>query len=163
MKDSPRVRPSLMQYFEAIWPFDWLDGLKGALPREIIGKAQYPKVLAWIQRLRKAVAAAKTSAPKPAMLQGPDAARRIPSADFAEPQGGVDEDDPLNLQKGQQVEVWPTDSGFRHHDTGALVALNETEVVLKTQSTAAGKQVRLHFPRTDFRIQAAQSGAEPRL
>jgi len=155
-------KPSLAD-IEAIWPFDWLDGLKGALPREIIGETQYPKVFAWIGRFRKAITAAKATAPKPATLKGDGAFQRITSAGFSEPEGLVDENDPSGLQKGQQVEVWPIDSGFRHHDTGALVALSETEVVLSTKAKGDGQEIRIHCPRTNFRIQAVQSGTGSKL
>ena len=159
---SLQSRRPLMQS-PAIWVFDWLHGLKGALPREIIGERQYPKTFAWVDRFRIVVAAAGASAPKPATLKGDDALQRITSAEFSEPEGQVDGNDPSGLQKGQQVEIWPIDSGFRHHDVGTLVAMDETEIVLSTQSSSGGQEIRIHCPRTNFRIQAVQTSTSSRL
>ena len=66
----------------------------------------------------------------------------------------MDENDPLGLKKGQDVESWPVDSGFSHHDRGRLVKLTEKEVVLAVQSKVGGKEVRVHHPRWNFRIRA---------
>ena len=136
----------------AIWPFDWLHGLKGALPSELVSEKQYPKVFAWISRFRKAISAAKATAPKPQTLKGDKALQQIMSAGFAEPEGQVDESDPLKLKKGQEVEVWPTDSGFRHRDRGRLVTLNAGEVVLSAKTGTIGEEIRIHCPRVNFRI-----------
>lgn len=35
----------------AIWTFDWLNGLKGALPKDLISEKQYPKVFSLINDL----------------------------------------------------------------------------------------------------------------
>ena len=88
-------------------------------------------------------------------LKGADAVKFVTQADFAEPEGQVDDSDPLALKKGQDVEVWPIDTGFKHHDRGRLVALTLKESVVATQSKVGGKEVRIHHPRTNFRIQAA--------
>ena len=135
----------------AIWPFHWLTGLKGALPPSFISSRQFPKIYAWIDRFEKVVANAKASASKPATLKGADAVKFVTQADFSQPEGRVVED-PLRLEKGQDVEVWPIDSGFRHHDRGILSALDSREVVIVTQTKIGGKEVRIHYPRTNFRI-----------
>ncbi|KAL9112818.1 MAG: hypothetical protein Q9227_002895 [Pyrenula ochraceoflavens] len=119
---------------EAIWPFDWLNGMKGGLPRDLISSAQYPKVFAWMERFREALKKAKASSPQPASLKGEDAGQRILSLPYTESEAQVDPQDPLRLQKGDQVEVWPIDSGFRHHDQGRLVGLNADEVVIEVQA-----------------------------
>ena len=104
---------------------------------------------------------AKSQAPKPASSKGDAALQRITSASFAEEDLGVDEADPLGLQHGTEVEVFPIDSGFRHKDKGRLVGLNEDEVVVSIQTQ--GKEVRLHYPRTGFRIKAVTTGGNPKL
>ncbi|KIW27179.1 uncharacterized protein PV07_06941 [Cladophialophora immunda] len=153
-------KPTLAD-IEAIWTFDWLNGLKGALPRELISDKGYPKVFAWIARFNNVLKAAKAQAPKPASLKGDAAAERILNASFVDKDLGVDPADPLGLQPGTEVEVFPIDLGTQHHDQGRLVGLTEDEVVLSTQ--AKGKEVRLHFPRTGFRIKAVTGGAKSKL
>jgi len=146
--------PSLAD-IEAVWPYDWLKGMKKAFPPNLISETQYPKVFAWIDRFNKAVATAKSSVPKPATLKGPDMIERVTASSFAEPDGSVDANDPLGLKSGQDVEVWPTDSGFSHHDQGKLLSLTSAEVVIAAQTKTGGKEVRIHTPRTNFRIRAA--------
>ena len=130
----------------AIWVLDWLKGLKGALPSDLISAKQYPEVYAWIERFNKALSAAKAKAPNPTSLKGPEAAERISKAAFVEQSLGVDSTDPLGLEAGQQVRVWPIDSGSSGRDTGRLVGLDDQEVVIEND------RVRVHFPRTGFRI-----------
>ncbi|MCJ1248743.1 hypothetical protein MMC30_005962 [Trapelia coarctata] len=154
-------KPSLAD-IEAVWAFHWLDGLKGALPPSIISAKQFPKVFAWIDRFSKAVSSAKATAQKPTTLKGPEAIHFITQASFAETQGNVDED-PLGLHKGQDVEVWPLDSGFKHHDRGKLVALNAKEVVIATRTDAEAMEVRVHYPRRNFRIYALPVAGESKL
>ena len=83
--------------------------------------------------------------------------KHVTSADFAE-ELWVDGDDPLGLTEGQDVEVWPTDTGFRHKDRGRLVGLTGNEVVIEVQSKVGGKVVRIHVPRGGFKVQAVQDG-----
>jgi len=80
-------------------------------------------------------------------------------AKFAEKESSVEENDPIGLKKGTEVEVWPIDTGVRHRDHGRLVGLTRDEVVLSVRSEADGKEVRVHFPRTNFSIQAVNDGA----
>ena len=148
--------------FAAVWPFHWLSEIKGALPPNLISSKQYPKVFAWIDRFQKAVSSAKSSVPKPTTLKGAEAVKRIAQAEFSDQEGQVDENDPLGLKKGQDIEVWPIDSGFKHHDLGKLVALTAKEVVV-TGQTKTGKEIRIHFPRTNFRVMAVQAGGPPKL
>jgi len=147
----------------AIWPFDWLIGLKGALPRDLISEKQYPKVFAWVARFNKVTKAAKAAAKKPTTLTGDAAAQRILNARFADKEIGVDGHDPLGLKHGDQVEVWPTDSGMRHKDRGRLIGLSTNEVVLEVKPDGESKEIRLHFPRTNFRIEAVKGRSAPKL
>ncbi|KAL2419971.1 hypothetical protein ABEF95_009672 [Exophiala dermatitidis] len=153
-------KPTLAD-IEAVWIFDWLNGLKGALPRELISEKSFPKVFAWIARFNEALKAAKAKAPKPVTLDGAAATQRVLGASFAEKDLGVDAADPLGLQRGTEVEIFPTDSGFSHHDRGRLVGLTDDEVVLSTQ--ARETEVHLHFPRTGFKIKAVGGGATSKL
>lgn len=142
----------------AIWVFDWLNGLKGALPRHFISEQQFPKVFAWMERFNQALREAKKSAPKPTTLDGKAAAERILNSRSVDQEIQVDRDDPLNIQPGEEVDVWPIDSGSGHRDRGELVGLNADEVVIQLKDE---KGVRLHCPRTDFRIrQVAAKGAK---
>lgn len=143
---------SLTQFI-AIWAFDWLNGMKGALDPSIISAKQFPKVFAWIARFNKEINAAKAKAPKPNSLKGDAAAQRILSAAYADSDIGVDSSDPVSLEKGQDVEVWPIDSGFRARDQGKLVGLNDEEIVIQIP----GKDIHLHCPRKGFRLAAAGS------
>ena len=136
--------------------FDWLKGLKGALPSEHVSAQQYPKTFAWIDRFNHALKDAKARAPKPTVLKGDAAAQRILSAPLVDKEIGVNEGDPLGLRKGQVVSVHPIDSGVRYKDEGTLIGLNDDEIVITAEST-----VRLHYPRTGFRVAAL--GGSPKL
>lgn len=142
----------------AVWPLHWVIGMKGALPPSLVSKEKFPKVYAWIDRFSKAVSTAKSSAPKPTELKGAEAVKYIIQAEFSEKEGEVDASDPLGLKKGQDVESWPIDSGFRHHDRGRLVSLTSKEVVLASQSKVGGKEVRIHHPRWNYRTRAVSGG-----
>jgi hypothetical protein len=80
-------------------------------------------------------------------------------AKFAEKESSVKEDDPIGLKKGAEVEVWPIDTGIGHRDHGRLVGLTRDEVVLSVKPEVEGKEVRVHFPRTSFRIKAVRDRA----
>lgn len=140
----------------AVWPFHWLRGLKGALPEELFGKEQYPRTHAWIERFSAAIAKAKASVPKATTLKGDEAVQLIAQAGFAEVEGDVDENDPLGLKKGQEVEVWPTDTGFKHRDRGRLLSLTKNEAVIAAKTKVGETEVRIHAPRAGFGIQAVR-------
>ncbi|KAF2454077.1 glutathione S-transferase [Lineolata rhizophorae] len=158
-------KPTLAD-IEAIWPFHWLVEMKGALPPNVISESRFPKVYAWIARFRAALQAAKAAAPKPVTLKGPEAAQHITEARFAEEPNGasVDAEDPLGLEKGDVVEVWPIDSGSRHHDRGRLVTLNANEVTVSSRCEADGrKEVHIHTPRWGFRVAKGSGDAGAKL
>lgn len=124
-------------------------GLKGALDPDLISSMHFPKVFAWIDRFNGAVAAAKKKVPKPTTLKGDAATERVLTAKLVDSDIGVNASDPLKLTKGQEVEVWPTDSGVHHRDRGSLLGLGDDEVVIE-----AGTGIRVHFPRSGFRVAA---------
>ena len=98
------------------------------------------------------MADAKKKMGKPQTLSGADAVKRVAAGEFVEDGGEVDENDPLGLKKGQDVVVYPLDSGKNHQDRGRLVKLDRTEVVIQFQTKIGEKEVRLHAPRHGFRI-----------
>jgi len=149
-------KPTLAD-IEAIWVVDWLVSMKGSLPAEVISARQFPNVYAWIERFRAAVKAARSAVPKPTALKGPAAAKFILDAEFAE-SSGVDANEPLGLTAGMEVEVYPTDSGFLNRDRGRLVALTQSEVTVASRSSE-GREVRIHAPRTGFRVTAIEATA----
>jgi hypothetical protein len=57
------------------------------------------------------------------------------------------------LKKGELVEMFPTDSGMNHHDKGELVAIGVNEVVVKSEVPGGKGHLRIHYPRTNFKIQ----------
>jgi hypothetical protein len=133
--------------------------LKGALPKELFNEQEFPKVYAWVARFNDAYKKARAAAPKPTSLKGIDALQRISQATFAETELAVDQRDPLRLKVGDEVEVWPTDSGFKHKDRGRLLGLSANEVVIAVQSKTS-KEIHLHTPRNNFRIAAAKGASK---
>ena len=125
-----------------------------SIPPTLVSREKYPKVYAWIDRFDKAIKTAERSMPKLTTLKGADAISYVAQAAFSEPEGEVDGNDPLGLKKGQDVESWPVDSGFKHRDRGRLVSLTAKEVVLAAQSKIGGKEIRIHHPRWNFRTRA---------
>ncbi|EFW16237.1 hypothetical protein D8B26_006065 [Coccidioides posadasii str. Silveira] len=144
-------KPTLAD-IQGVWVFDWMIGLKGALDPAQISEQTYPITFAWVSRFRKALSAARSTYPMPRTLTGKEALDGLSRADFAEPEGTVDPADPLKLEKGDEVLVFPTDTGVNRRDRGHIVALNAQEVVLQRKTADNRFDVRLHFPRTNFRI-----------
>lgn len=139
--------------------------MKGSLPPKVVSEQKYPKVFAWIQRFRAALDDAGSSAPKPEAVSGPEAVRRVLASEFYEDtrQDKLDaNDDALELQEGERVEVYPADWGSEHRDRGRLVRLKKDEVVIGVEagSGAGGREIRIHAPRTGFRITSMKMGSE---
>lgn len=151
-----------MTFCIAVWPFHWLTGLKGALTPDQISAQQFPKAYAWINRFQATVSAAAKSNGKPKTVGGSEAALLVGSKEFTEAIGDVDPNDPSGLKKGQEVEVWPIDTGFRNKDKGHLVVLSGAEIVIETK-TQDDKVVRVHAPRHGFRVRAANKGQSSKL
>ncbi|KAK0728579.1 glutathione S-transferase [Lasiosphaeria miniovina] len=151
------AQPSLAD-IEAVWPLHWLNSLPGALPADQVSAEQFPRVFAWISRFHKATKEQPAPAIPPKAVSGEEARRLILESPFHEPEMDVDCSDPAaqfhGLSRGRQVELWPTDSGTAHRDTGRLSGLGDKEVVVETD---AG--VRLHAPRHGFRLRPADQTA----
>ncbi|KAF7954149.1 hypothetical protein EAE96_005280 [Botrytis aclada] len=146
---------------EAVWPFHWLTTLPGALPADYISAQQFPKTFAWIARFDHATRVAAKKLPKPSLLSGAEVLEKVSASDFVENQEFVDSRDPAGLQKGQEVQVWPIDTGMSRRDSGVLVGLSTKEIVIESQ-TREGVKVKIHTPRHGFRIRGV-GGKESRL
>lgn len=137
----------------AIWPFHWLTTLPGALPPNLISATQFPLLFAYISRFDAAVkAAGATKAPK---LSGPDVLALIAGTPElqAEEEGAGEWDAESGFGRGEEVRIWPVDSGVRHKDRGRLVRLDAEEVVVERQLGEGGKgNIRIHAPRHGFRV-----------
>jgi hypothetical protein len=116
-------------------------------------------VYAWVVRFNVEYKKARGAAPKPASLKGKDAMKRVSEAAFVETNLAVDKSDPLRLEAGDEVEVWPTDSGFKHKDRGPLLKLSTDEVAIGVKSEA-GQEIHLHFPRNNIRITAVNGASK---
>lgn len=139
--------PSLAD-IEAIFVVHWLNGMKGALPEDLVSQAKYPKVFAWIGRFDNALKTAQAKAPKPTKLDGATAAKQVFESGFAEKEGTVEVGEfQKELRQGDQVEVFPTDSGMHNKDSGRLLSLTEDEIVIDLENG-----LRLHTPRAGFRV-----------
>jgi glutathione S-transferase len=142
----------------ACFIFDWLFQIPGSFPEDIFNAQSYPKTIAWRDRYASSIAAAKESAPKPTELEGNLAVPQILGEGFVEQQLRIDSNDPLGLKAGEEVEVWPIDTGFNQRDRARLVGLSTREVVIEAKSQMEGTEVRIHFPRWNFEIQAVGGG-----
>jgi hypothetical protein len=149
--------PSLAD-IEAVWPLHWLNGLPGALPPDQISKTQFPKVFAWIERFDKTVNAAKQKLGKVPTVSGEEAAQTIVSSSYFEGSATeVVQSEPLvkalGVKRGDNVVVFPLDTGSSHKDSGVLLKLDGKEVVFETKTDLQGSPViRVHAPRHGFRI-----------
>ncbi|KAK1979163.1 glutathione S-transferase [Colletotrichum cereale] len=149
---------------EAVWLPHWLTGIPGALPEEQISAERFPKVFAWIGRFQKAAWAAKKAAPAVATVSGDEAAAIVASSPYNEAAGRVDAVDALvaaeGLAAGDEVILWPADTGASHKDTGKLASLDGDEVVIEVQGLKG--PARVHAPRHGFRVEKLDKFKERR-
>lgn len=160
-----RQGPNLAD-IHAVWLFAWLNSLKGALPSESFNKQRYPLVYAWMERFRRAVAAAKSSSEEPKTLSGEEAARLVLSQPFGSLEGKLDASDSTvvreDLKIGDTVMIWPLDTGSSHKDVGRLLAMDRTEVVIETSGKHGS--IRLHAPRRGFKVERVDTAqSKPRI
>lgn len=141
---------------EGAWIIDWLLGMPGALPTALFGEHTYPRVFAWHARFSGAIKDARARQGKPMRVTGEVAARHVLECDVRY-EVAHDASDPLTLQVGEEVTVWPLDSGSgaENRDTGRLVALGRREVVL--EKDVEGRGLRIHAPRWGFRVMPAKA------
>ncbi|KUJ24252.1 uncharacterized protein LY89DRAFT_776399 [Mollisia scopiformis] len=145
---------------EAVWLLHWISAVPGALPPDQISGVLYPRVFSWIERFQRTVSSAEKLISAPQTVDGEQAMEIIVTSLFNETEGLVDENDPVvkqqGLEKGQFVQLWPTDSGSRHKDNGKLVSMDNKEVVIET--AAGDAVVRVHAPRHGFQVCAFEDG-----
>jgi glutathione S-transferase len=140
------------------WNLDWATGL-ASLKQEgegenIFTPKHYPNVFAWLERYKAFVGKIHEQDGRSPTISVDDAEKQVLSSDFGEPEGEVDPLDPLQFKKGQLVEMFPTDSGMNHHDSGELVAIGVNEVCVKSEVPGGKSYLRIHYPRTNFKIVA---------
>jgi hypothetical protein len=57
------------------------------------------------------------------------------------------------LQAGDEVDIWPVETGFRHKDRGRLVKLDGAQMVIERTLGQGGAGVlRIHCPRHGFKV-----------
>jgi hypothetical protein len=132
--------------------------LPKAMPDAFFGTNIYPKTRDWLSRFDSAVATAKESGPQPTKLEGPAAVKQVLSSNFVSDKELKVENDPEGLKEGQDVEMYPIDTGYSRRDKGRLVLLNSNEVAVQSKSAEGGQEVRIHYPRWNFSVKAAVSG-----
>ncbi|TVY22777.1 hypothetical protein LHYA1_G008264, partial [Lachnellula hyalina] len=142
-----------------VWVPHWLRSLKGALPSNYISATQFPLTFAWIQRFDSAAKAAASSSPRAPKITPEEALDIVGRGSFPEPEGDVEVNDPSGLKKGDEIEVWPIDTGFNHRDKGRLVKLDGAEIVIEGK-TVKGGAIRIHCPRHGFRVRKVAGDAK---
>jgi glutathione S-transferase len=135
---------------DAVWPFEWMivdQYMRECLPEQNINDKIYPKVYAWVRRFMSVVEEKKKACAKPTTLDGASMKTRTLSAPSDQDDIGFITDDPLDLKRGDSVQIFPSDYGQIGVSTGTLTGLTTTEVVI---SNSQG--LHLHFPRWNFTI-----------
>jgi glutathione S-transferase len=135
---------------DAVWPFEWLivdSGMTGSLAKEHFGKEKYPKVYAWVERFMKRVEQKKSETAKPISLDGKNMAQWILEASSSPEAVNFIDSNPQNLERGEEVEIFPSDYGQMGKSTGSLIGLTTNEVVIRNS-----KGLHLHFPLWNFSI-----------
>jgi len=139
--------------------FEWVfhdPRMEGAVPESVASEVTHLKAFARIHRFRTSWLSARLPDDQSLeKISSEHAIRTILSSGWAEDGGKVDETDALGLKEGQEVEVWPLDSGMDHRDRGFLGRLSTNEVMILIQSRSS-KKLRLHFPRHNFRVQVVK-------
>jgi glutathione S-transferase len=139
------------------WNLDWAVGLAGLKQEgemgELFTKEQFPKVWAWLDRYKTFISKIHEKDGRAPTISVDETEKLVLGSEFGEPEGEVDPLDPLQLKKGELVEMFPTDSGMNHHDKGELVAIGVNEVVVKSEVPGGKGHLRIHYPRTNFKIQ----------
>lgn len=155
--------PSLAD-IQAIWPLHWISGIPGALPADVISADAFPKTYSWIARFQQAVSAAKRSSERPEAISGEQAKEIIESSEYNEPTGVVDDACPIvkneGLKAGDDVLIFPTDSGRSGKDSGTLVSLDARQTVIEVEGRT---KTRLHAPREGFRVVRQDKTAAPNI
>lgn len=139
--------PSLAD-IEMAWPLHWLVSTPGCLPEDLISPKIFPRVFGWVQRLHATVSELECQLPMPRELSGEEAADKIVGSGYNKAPSQV-ESNADNLQQGQLVELWPTDTGSRHKTLGKLIGFNSKQLTIETIGEMT---VRVHAPRHGFKV-----------
>ena len=108
----------------------------------------------WRNRFREELKSAQECAPKPLALESTDAVSAILGAEYTDTGLFVDPGDPAKLREGTNVELYPTDTGgFTHEDRGRLIKLTKDEIAISVKPELGDKEVHVHAPRWNFRVQ----------
>lgn len=134
--------------------------MPGAIPEDFASR--YPKAYAWRERYFDALKAGAAKMNNVSEIEGAEAKSIISKAGYAEPDGQLDSNDAIvqaqGLKKGSKVSVFPEDigpSGEENKESGELVAINKTEIVVQTKTEGGSAEVRIHAPRFNYKVQAA--------
>ena len=144
----------------AAWLFDWAGNLAGLRKEGVVSEERYPGVWKWLERYIGKVEEVRKVDGRMGTVSDEETIEKILGAGFAEEEGKIDEVDPLKLKKGQVVEMWPVDSGMNHHEKGELVSIAANEVVVKSEVPGGKGHLRIHYPRTNFKIVPMQEGSK---
>lgn len=146
----------IMSGLSACWIFDWLF-LLNSYDEKFFNKSIYPRTFAWRDRYNAAIEQAKKDAPTPTELSGDDAVTKVLGSNFQDADRELKvQADPTGFQQGEEVEMYPIDTGYNSKDKGRLVGLDAHEAVLQARSQRdPGVEVRIHHPRWNFAIKKA--------
>ncbi|OQD88992.1 hypothetical protein PENANT_c003G02538 [Penicillium antarcticum] len=141
--------PSLAD-IEMSWPLHWVFTTPGCFAENEISSKVFPQVFGWVERLQAMVSAREAQLSRPRELSGEEAAEQIVASAYNE-SPSQEQNNSSDLQQGQLVELWPTDTGSRHKTLGRLIGLNSKEL---TVETIGDMSVRVHAPRHGFKVAA---------
>jgi hypothetical protein len=132
--------------------FAWLLEIQ-QLPEDTFNKDCYPKTMAYLQNYHNLFDSAMSTA-KVTQVDGFKAIEIIEAPKLPSPATGTPTKDPLNINTGEEVSIYPKGTNPAHRDTGELVVLNSKEAAVKKR-TRLGVEIRVHYPRWETRIERA--------
>lgn len=151
---------------QGVWVFDWLLGdafFAGAVDEAWGWERRFPRAVAWVRRWREVLGQRGVWDHEREGPRGAVGDEEVLGLVFGgEGEGGVEVvwdgacAEAVGLERGQVVEVFPTDYGSKHRDRGRLVGLGVDEVVIEVDVEERGKALRVHFPRTGFRVRKVE-------
>lgn len=166
---SGKATPGLSDV-HVLWIFDWMMrskkmmGMRNAYP-ELLNEKNYPRTIAWCDRMEAAFLAAREKHGAPKQLSNDEVVSMIEQAGYWEPeQLPIDETDPTGLKRGDETDLIALDSasatGIKRRDVGKLAGLTVTCATVSTK-TKNDVDVRIHYQRANVRV--AKAGDGPRL
>jgi hypothetical protein len=132
--------------------------MPGALQSTYISENQFPKVFAWVGRFKEALHQAKAGQARPARINVDELIKHMEGSVFYESVGEVDAHDPTALKAGDEVTVWPVDTGFKHRDSGKLLGLTPNDIIILKRTTVGNLDIHVHLPRWGYRVVKATQG-----